>query len=371
MIYPYTTEADVFVRNSDLMEGYEISALVSLRGSGHQNVSHSINGNSILVHEDFEKALEECTAILPVFYDPNREIIESEEKDMMFIGQRIDEIIFSKIDKAVEHGKKIIIFNNGSKQAKILIEKVPDDLQICFQNIYSGKSDFAIKEMCHIETPVVCVASAFEGLDKMNILLALYRDLVQQGYNTLAFGTVQGCEIWGINSWPDFMSDIKLNTTEKIIYLNNYIKMLEIQKKPDIILVGVPGGTAPFTNKAPLDFGEMFYKVIKANLPDYFILSLPYAQYHDEDIEKWNKYYNVNFGIKINSYNISPKVILQQMTEQVNAARYLTIDVDTVIKQITEITENNVFCFADQESTKREIDRLLCQLEDYGELEAV
>ena len=79
----------------------------------------------------------------------------------------------------------------------------------------------------------------------------------------------------------------------------------------------------------------------------------------------------VNFGIKINSYNISPKVILQQMTEQVNAARYLTIDVDTVIKQITEITENNVFCFADQESTKREIDRLLCQLEDYGELEAV
>ena len=78
MIYPYTTEADVFVRNSDLMEGYEISALVSLRGSGYQNVSHSINGNSILVHEDFEKALEECTAILPVFYDPNREIIESE-----------------------------------------------------------------------------------------------------------------------------------------------------------------------------------------------------------------------------------------------------------------------------------------------------
>lgn len=365
MLYPFSDEEDYYLKYYKLLNEYTISSLVCLKGSGYKGKAYLINDKEIVVTENFEGELGKCSAILPLFSD--KEDLRREEKDFVFFNKNKNEIVLENLKNAIVHGKKIFIFDENLKEINELKKCIPQNLKMHIRGRTLNKKEVSLKQFHYIKTPTIYITSVFEGLNKMDILLAIYYELQLRGYKVLAFGTRQGCELFGICSYPKFMYDEKMSDNQKILFLNSFIKMMETEVAPDLILVGVPGGTAPFSVKAPLDFGTTLYKMIRAMPPDYFILSLPYSNYSDIEYQYWEIYFKTNFGIRVDSFNISPKAVLQQMIERNSIAQYLTVDKE----EIKTESENNIFCFLDNESVRKEVDRLIQQLEKYGEMETV
>lgn len=350
------------MRYCKLLNDYTVSSLVCLKGSGYSGKQYKVDDTEMTVTENFEEELEKCSAILPLFSD--KEDAKLEEREFVFFEKNVNEIIIENLKKAIEQQKKVIICDKYLRNRK---EWIPEKLQIHIYRETIEKSKLSLKQFHNIKTPVIFIASAFEGLDKTKILLSIYNELLSREYKILAFGTRQDCELFGIHSYPEFMYDEKLDDNQKILSFNEYAKRMEMEYTPDLIMIGIPGGTAPFSAKAPLDFGTTLYKMIRAVVPDYFILSLPYANYNDMDYQYWEKYFENSFGITVDSFNISPKSILQQMVERNNSAKYLTIDREEVDLEIKN--KEKIFCYLNADSVKKETDRLIQQLKEYGKVE--
>lgn len=59
---------------------------------------------------------------------------------------------------------------------------------------------------------------------------------------------------------------------QKKLRFNHYVNYIANSEDADIVIVGVPGGVVPISNKL-FDFGIMNYMVANAVKPDYVILN--------------------------------------------------------------------------------------------------
>lgn len=357
MIYPFSDEIEFYVQHSNLLNKFEIKSLVSFKGAGYLTRKYKVEEKCIHVSEKFSEELEMCTALLPVF--SNEKGLEKKDEELASLMPNVNELILDKIKIAISKEKKIVILDDRTKETEILLKAVPKELQICIKKEDIDSAENVVKKMYNIESPVVFLGSAFEGLNEMNLLLTLYEGLTSKGYRILAFGTRGESELFGIHSYPH----INMEDSERIVFLNNYIKMMENKYKPDIILMSVPGGTAPFSMKAPLDFGTELFRMIRACMPDYAIISIPYAQYTDLDIVQWSRYYKRNFGMNVDAYNIVPKAILQQLTETYNDPKYLSVDRELVEKILEKTFDFPVYSYSSSISAENLVDCILLKLQ--------
>lgn len=358
MLYPFSDEAEIYIKYHKLFLGHTISSLVCLKGAGYKGRKYLVDKNELTVTEDFDEELKKCDAILPLFVDSD---VMKEDKNFVFLKKDKNEIIIENLEKAIKCDKKIFVLNDGIEKFEKLKAKISREQKLFVQSDVLDEKDKSFKQFQNIKTPIIYIASVFEGLGKMEVLLSVYNELAKRKYQVLAFGTKPEGELLGIHSYPQIMYDEQLTDNQKILFLNNYVKRMELKYNPDLILFGVPGGTAPFSAKAPLDFGTTFYKMMRAVFPDYLIVALPYAKYGDTEYRCWNDYYEKNFGVKVDSFNISPKSILQQMIERNNVAHYLTVDREDVKNKL----KDNIFSYLFEESVSSEVDKLIQQLKQY------
>lgn len=80
-----------------------------------------------------------------------------------------------------------------------------------------------------------------------------------------------------IHAFPEFMNGNSLNESEKIICYNQYLKNIEENEKPEVIVVGIPA-----------------YKILNAVDPDFTILSLYKEEYFEEMNNLLHCRYNVD-----------------------------------------------------------------------------
>lgn len=338
LIYPFTEEMAPFVKQENLLKDIDITSIVSLKGNGILGDKYKFNGKSLEVSENFDKELEKCTYILL----------------NNFYSDESENIILENIKKAVNHGKKIIFFSNSNSNIDNLKMIIPKEQQFEINSSKNMVKDFQGR-IYNIDTPVIFVCSIFEGLEKFDIQLALRNKLLIDGYKVLQIGTRQVCELFDFYSFPEFMYSNNIEEQDKVLMFNNTLKKLELEKKPDLIIIGIPGGILPFSSKAFGDFGITMYKVLQAVTPDCTILSIPYGKYSDEEISYFGKITKSKFNIEVDYYNIAAKSILSHPTETMGKPFYLTLGKSLVEKKIATLQNKNVFCL----SNKSEIDRLI------------
>jgi peptide maturation system protein (TIGR04066 family) len=207
-------------------------------------------------------ALEEATANI---FDVNTNAIIKTNKavyEFLQAGQKScdDDDSISSVEKLKAKGFL------SSKRVKEIIH--PPEIREAAQRIF-GEDDLTLD----IDTPVIFVLGTGERTNKFEIQLALRENMMKMGYKASQVGTREYCELLGFHSFPRFMFGNGISEISKIASFNRFIKSLERDECPDVIIIGVPRGIMPFNNRLPNGYGILAYEVSQAVTPDSTVYS--------------------------------------------------------------------------------------------------
>ena len=150
-------------------------------------------------------------------------------------------------------------------QIYFLYQPTDEIRELCFSRkaVFSVISDdntgkIINERISEIQTPIVLVCGLHEYTHKFSIQLEIYKQALEMGYKPLIIGSKAFTGCFSGFSVPRFMFS-EISEREKILSFNKYVKEIEKEHNPDLLVIGVPGGIAPFNEHFPGYFGITMY----------------------------------------------------------------------------------------------------------------
>ena len=200
-------------------------------------------------------------------------------------------LIDQKMEKSyfVEEGRR-----KGKNVIKIGVEK---DFDI------SVLDEF--KEEQQITVPIVFVVGMTPHTEKFQVQLALRKKLQENDYKISQIGSKSYSRLFGFHPYPSFMNGNK-NNEQKMVAFQKYVKYLEMKEKPDLILIGIPGGIMAVNKKHHFDFGVTAFMIAQAVDADYVIMNMLYSKsYTVEQLEEIKQVCRYRLNFEIDSFHLS------------------------------------------------------------------
>lgn len=363
MVYPFDNEFLPAVRYPELISDYTPTKLVSLRGWGlagkDAGTAGRIGKTGLSVSEDFEEALLECDTVL---------FVDSHQKP------DFDKILYPKMLKVIDNGKNILCAASVEDKAKEQLAGLASNRGVSCYFLKDNKT-YATpvkNEIYNINTPVVFVLGIAERTNKFAIQLALRKHLLEDGYKVTQIGTKDYCELLGFHSMPGFMYGKSLSEAEKITLFNHYVKSLEVSEKPDIIVIGLPGGTMKFNNKYTNQFGIMAYEISQAVIPDASICSILYEDYKQSFFENVLTSLKYKLGFKVDCFNISNYQFDWGRSDTTSQMAYTLLESAAVTEKAKSwsVSETAVYNILDDNHADEMYRLIMDKLSDYAEVPA-
>ncbi|AUS24563.1 TIGR04066 family peptide maturation system protein [Paenibacillus sp. P2(2022)] len=315
IIFPFDYETIALVRNLNLLGSYGEVVLISFQGSGMIGKDAcvvdkgQVTGLIVKPVSCLEQELESCDDILLVQSNFKLDVAEVYLPVIKKAGQLGKKVMFNftlpdscmeLIQPGEEHGYKLILKNTFDVRTEHISPPDPS----------SAIHDFF--------TPVLFVIGLNERTHKLNLQLNIRQKLEAQGYQVSQV-TSNGCgELIGAHSFPQFMFEGGMTETQKIIMFNRYLKKIEQSEKPDLILVGIPGGIVPFNNTFTNYFGVTSFLASRAVRPDGLICCLHYDEYNLKYLEHVKQYMENRFSSSLLGYALSNNVFDSYSSSSVN-----------------------------------------------------
>ena len=297
IVYPFDNEFSPVLRHMNLLENYKVTALISPRGWGLGSKDACLvdggNPTGLEVSTDFESNLEHCDTVLISDY---RKLLD------------FNKSVFPKIIMAIEHKRNIICTLPLGQQQKKQITDLCQKNGVYFNYYYMSTNPLSyINEqiILDIDTPIICVAGISERTNKFDVQLVLREKFLEEGYKVSQVGSKSWCELLGFHSFPSFMYSGSILESDKIVMFNQYIKNIEMAEQPDVIILGIPGGTITFNNYLTNRFGILAYMVSQAIESDAFIFCTLYEDFKSDCYEELEKSMKYKFGFEADAYSIS------------------------------------------------------------------
>lgn len=267
LVYPFNREFEPFLKYGMYLSEWNINeiSLVSLPGWGLIGDKYEYNDKIVEVKLDFEIELINCDTVW---------IIDS------WIDISFNDYIYPKIVKALLSKKKVIISRILSIDEKDAVSKLNEADNILILD--SPQSPCTNLNIVENNVPVIAIAGVSQNTNKFEIELILKHEFEEKGYNVLLIASKREANLFGDFSVPDYMLQHDLSENEKILALNHYITQLENDKKPDVIIIGVPGAITSYDEKYFKDFGMLAFEMTRAVIMDFMILSSFNALYEKE-----------------------------------------------------------------------------------------
>lgn len=368
IIYPYDCEFTSILRHSNLLSNYEITGLASPGGWGlnGRDAGEADYGSQlgIPVTNDFNECLELCDTVL--FSDSRKQM-------------DLEKFIMPKVFKAIGMGKNIIFTIPLTNNTFDMIEKecinggvdfnyFNYSLGQCEKQEVPGEQNF----LYDIDTPVIFVLGIGDKANKFEVQLALRENIIKMGYRVSQVGTRGYCELLGFHSFPQFMYSNNLTESSKIILFNQFVKKLE-KEKPDVIIIGIPGGIMPFSNKLTNDFGIVAYEAAQAVAPDSAIFCCHYEDYNEEYFSKMVNTMRYRLGCIVDCFNMANSELDWMNSKEQNKIVYTSLDskfVDEKIKKYKGL-DTPVFNVLNNKDASGMTEHVINRLSDYGKTESI
>lgn len=242
MVFPFTYSNREIVMYRKYMKGYLLVAAVAWNQIDLQFILSKFGKNEdILITAEYEAALTMCDAVLFMESD-NMDISASSYKK--YIQKALAE------DKEVHFSQKCREFldsedlGNYEKYGEADIDSrlLPDNTYIKYIDVpvigVMGLGNFCNKFCCEVE-----ISSFFR----------------EKGYRVIHIGTKDFDGMLGEKKYPEFLYRQEYSVTQRILGWNQYLFELCDREKPDLIVLGMPGGIMPLNNKILNEFGEIPY----------------------------------------------------------------------------------------------------------------
>lgn len=186
---------------------------------------------------------------------------------------------------------------------------------------------------------MVFVAGMGEKCNKFEVQMFLKAYFSSLDYNVCVISSRTNAEMFGIHSFPDFMLNHDLDEVSKIINFNHYVKKLEENENPDIIIIGVPGGIMPVSEKHSEHFGVMAFEVFNAIKTDALLFCIHNNNYTMEYFDELQKLCQYRFHTNIDAFVVSNYTYDGFSLETEGQIKYLSFtneDIDSVISRYSE-----------------------------------
>ena len=368
IVYPYDMQFAPVLRYKDLMNSIEIVGLVSPFCSGlcGKDAGAADNGNElgIIVEEDFNRALTLCDTV----------IFAETEMEYDFY-----KIIYPEIVKAVKAGKNIILLIGVSKEVHDDIKGMCEANNVGFDYRHTKawvscrlKPDSINAHIIHdIEVPVIFVLGDGERTRKFETQLALRKYFIDRGYKVSQIGSRGYCELMDFHSMPTFIFEPRLEM-EKIYLFNNYIKNIELTEKPDVIIVGVPGGIMSINNNNAAYCGITAYELSNAVSPDTAVFCMYYAGWEKDYYDDLKLIVKHRLGFDVQDFVLSNvKIDWLGMNEDMNKLKFIYLGNDKIELQKKELKSQSVpiYNIVNKEDADELCSDVLNMLAGFGEID--
>lgn len=301
IVYPFDQESLPVLRHRECIAGYEITGLVLLERHRTEEYDKLLNCDprfpGIVIGNRLDALLDSCdTVIIPETCIPGG--FEKElYADMRYIMERGKNIVcLTGMDEPCINGllalsaQKGVSFEHYSKSRN---------------NPYQFNESIHEESILDINTPVIFVLGLAERTNKFEIQLSLRNEFRKMGYKVGQIGSRHYCELLGFQSFPGFMFDTGLTEAGKVVRFNRFVKEIENQQAPDVIIVGVPGGIMPFNARHTNRFGILAYETAQAITPDAAVLSVLYEDYKPDFFKELSTSVRYKLGFEIDCYNLA------------------------------------------------------------------
>lgn len=298
MVYPYDKEFLSLLRHSNKINQFEITNIVSPFGWGFNGKDAGVidygEPLGIIVKDNFDLALNECDTV--IFNKPLLEL-------------NYEKFIKSKISTAIEKNKNIICLARLEDNDRSQFEIQCRSKGLTFE-YYSNSYEYdnALKEVTkvsEINSPIVFVMGLSEDTNKFGVQLALRKKFMENGYKVSQIGSRSYSGFLGFNPMPDFMFNNQVADYEKIMLFNRFVKNIEEEEKPDVIIVGIPGGIMPINSNFPNKFGITAFEISRAITPDATVLCTHYNMFYKEYFENIMLLLKYRFSAELSCYYVN------------------------------------------------------------------
>ena len=298
MVYPVDSEYLPFLKNCDFTEKTENIFCYAPEGWFYVNKSISTWDNK----EITVRNIKECT--------------DYSSFDSVWIVDSNGELDFSLyilpvVEQALSEKKFVRITRALSTENQTLCSKLfGSNDRFCMDQESVVVSQEYTPNILRIQTPVVFVLGMFEHTGKLDTLLYLHNGMQQAGYAVKSILTRKN-ETNENNyiPFPDFMYDKQSSDTDKIFRFNHFVRKLELEDKPDIILIGLPGEVMPLDEKHTGNFGVFPFLVSNAIHCDFAILKLFHNYYDSTFAEKMKEIIKSKYEIDISAFAVDNNIL--------------------------------------------------------------
>lgn len=214
-------------------------------------------------------------------------------------------ILYEFIEEVAKRKLEIFITaklkDEVKEQIKEINQKYRNHVDFLDDPIYE---DFKYENNVMVNVPVITVFGVGEMTQKLDIQIYL-KNYFDEDFKVCQVGTSRDCKMLGMYSFPAFMLEKGYSEKEKICKFNHWIKELEDENKPDVIIIGIPGGIMPLNDKHTFDYGILAYEIFSAIKPDYSIMALYAGKYTNRFYEEMKMLCKYKYDIELDSFFVS------------------------------------------------------------------
>lgn len=333
-VFPYDENFYPLLKNSESMVGFEISKVFSIRGWGYvgRNIFDVSDTTSRNIHvEDISEKLNEEEFDIFLLAEPEHNIDEN--------------YIVQIIDRMAQMNKTIWIFKSLSDEiiTKIdtICEKNKVEVQFFSKDIENVVFD-GEEILYDISTPIITVAGMGEKTNKMELQMDLVISLQKDKYKVVWVSSRNEALLYNGQKFPTFMYDEGVSEKKKILMYNHYLKWIEQSEKPDVILIGIPGGIMPDSKKQVGYFGITSFEVLNAINPDYFIMSLYGNTLGKNYLDELRNVMKYKFNVEVDSFYVGDMEQDAYSLDKLAPIEYIHLGQLTVDKRVKDVNYTEI-----------------------------
>jgi peptide maturation system protein (TIGR04066 family) len=304
VIFPYDIESAPLIRHRKILP-FDVTGCVSLPGMfpAGKDAGYADRGSDtgIQVTHSIEDALlnADCLFVIQpaVLLEPDRDIAPA-------------------LRYAIEAGKEILcayplpdsLYSEteaGCRRRSLGFTYWPR-----FGSMKGGESGFPGTDFLDkIETPLAVILGFGEQAHKFEVQLALREFFDAKGYRVSQVGSRHYSECFGFHRLPEFLFSRAYGEHEKVYMFSHFIKSIEMDEKPDLILLGLPGGVLKLNEILTNRFGLLAYEACSAVRPDLTVACVHYRDLVPDYFAELNAYCRYHLGAEVDAFHIANRSV--------------------------------------------------------------
>ena len=278
LLFPYNPNTEVILRHLSQMDGYTVNLVSSFK--------------------EHESKLKECEEK----YHVDCSVHFEEKLGMIDEVMLVDPITPLEGEQYVEFvkivntaGKEVIC---SRKLADYLESVLPDcNINLIAEELEEGKI-YGTDQLYAINIPVLVSASEGEDCSKFEMQLLMQEFFEKHGLKASYISSNDYGSIFGMHTIPTVLLSESKSLERKVIEFNHFVHDISLRERPDVIVIGIPGGLSRLNDDYTNHFSEIAFVISNAVDIDGGLVNLYFdTRCSGKMIEAYRQYCRIKYEI--------------------------------------------------------------------------